>query len=236
MTVVKIKDRTTKSHANFDTYSHSSNSFIYTDATEAHIEDFSLEVSVGEGWSDNYSANEKSLWRIDEGITIKRHDSIVVEAAEEIRVPHNRYGLVLPTGSLFLSRGVLVASAKVEPAFLGRLKLRIFNTTNKSVRLRKGEKLGSVIFFSTESTHTHEIINRASEISIRPITIPAKFKKWSSLNMNTLISWILASATGSLATFVVTYFLYYQPMLEFQKNKASHSEQVQPPASENKPK
>ncbi|MDF5995101.1 hypothetical protein P4200_12665 [Pseudomonas aeruginosa] len=69
-----------------------------------------------------------------------------MEAAEEIKVPHNRYGIVLPTGSLFLSRGVLVASAKVEPAFDGKLKLRIFNTTNKNVCLTKGEKLGSVIF------------------------------------------------------------------------------------------
>ena len=84
MSVLQIKGRTTKSHTDFDAASYSSNSLILTNARDERIEEFSLELSVGEGWSDNYSGNDKNLWRIVDGMTIKGHDSVVVEAAEEI--------------------------------------------------------------------------------------------------------------------------------------------------------
>lgn len=236
MPVLQIKGRTTISHADFDAASHSSNSLILTNAPDERIEEFSLELSVGEGWSDNYSGNDKNLWRIVDGMTIKGHDSVVVEAAEEIKVPHNRYGVVLPTGSLFLSRGVLVASAKVEPAFDGKLKLRIFNTTNKNVYLTKGEKLGSVIFFSTESTQTQKPIKRGSEISTLPITRLARVKKWFSLNPIIWIGWTLSFLGSSLVSSILLYGIYYKTILEHQSQppQAPHSSQQSP--NEVKPK
>jgi deoxycytidine triphosphate deaminase len=217
MSVLQIKGRTTKSHTDFDAASYSSNSLILTNARDDRIEEFSLELSVGEGWSDNYSGNDKNLWRIVDGMTIKGHDSVVVEAAEEIKVPHNRYGIVLPTGSLFLSRGVLVASAKVEPAFDGKLKLRIFNTTNKNVQLTKGEKLGSVIFFSTESTHTQNPIKRGSEISTLPITRRARLKKWFSLNPTIWIGWTLNLIGSSLVSSLILYWNTNRSLLKHNK-------------------
>lgn len=168
MSVLQIKGRTTNSQTDFEAFSLSSNSYIYTTAVDANLEEFSIELSLGEGWNDNYSDRDKNLRRIDESITVNRQGSIVVEVQEEIRVPHNRYGIVLPTGSLFLSRGVLIASAKVEPAFCGKLKLRMFNTTKQKIILKKGEKLGSVIFFPTESTKIHDLTFRKSEISAPP--------------------------------------------------------------------
>jgi deoxycytidine triphosphate deaminase len=206
MSVLQIRGRTTKSYPDFDAASHSSNSLIFTDALEPQIETFSLELSLGNGWSDSYSVSNRNLWRIDEGITIKGHDSFVVEAAEEIRVPHNRYGIVLPTGSLFLSRGVLVASAKVEPAFDGKLKLRIYNTTSKSLYLTKGDKLGSVIFFSTESTHTHKPISRASEISTAPITRLTQVGKWFGLNKNLWLNWIVMVLCSSALASLINHY------------------------------
>src|SRR5690606_992918 len=97
---------------------------------------------------------------------IRAHGSIVVEAAEEIWIPNNRYGILVPTGSMFLSRGILIAPAKIEPAFRGRMKLRLFNTTSKKTIVKKGEKLGSAVFFQTESTEIRTPIQRPSEISI----------------------------------------------------------------------
>ena len=236
MSVLQIKGRTTKSHTDFDAASYSSNSLILTDAGDERIEEFSLELSVGEGGSDNYSGNDKNLWRIVDGMTIRGHDSVVVEAAEEIKVPHNRYGIVLPTGSLFLSRGVLVASAKVEPAFDGKLKLRIFNTTNKNVCLTKGEKLGSVIFFSTESTHTQSPIKRGSEISTLPITRRARLKKWFSLNPTIWVGWTLNLIGSSLVSSLIMYAVYYKVVLEHQSQPPQSQQNAQPSPNEVKPK
>lgn len=230
MSVLQVKGRTTTSYPEFDTASHSSNSLIFTNASAAQIENISLELSVGEGWSDNYSTNDKNLWRIVDYLTIKGHDSVVVEAAEEIRIPHNRYGIVLPTGSLFLSRGVLVASAKVEPAFDGRLKLRIYNTTNKSIQLTKGEKLVSIIFFSIESTHTQKPISRGSEISTLPLTRVARLRKWFALNTNLWIGWTISLVGSSLFSSGLVYALYYKPMLEMHRSPPAVQEQTMNPS------
>jgi deoxycytidine triphosphate deaminase len=216
MSVLQIKGRTTNSITDFDTYALSSNSYIFTTAAEPNIEEFSIELTLGEGWNDNFSPNNKNLKQIVDGITIRGHSSIVVEVHEEIRIPHNRYGIVLPTGSLFLSRGVLIASAKVEPAFIGKLKLRIFNTTNQKILLRKGEKLGSIIFFSTESTNVHEFTYRMSEISASPMSRLAESKKWLVTNKMVLIGWLISAASSSLVVFCLTYSLYYKPMLKMQ--------------------
>ncbi|WP_010205589.1 hypothetical protein [Pseudomonas syringae group genomosp. 3] len=231
MSVLQVKGRTTSKYSEFTAASQSSNSLIYTTALEQHIEAFSLELSVGDGWNENYSENDRSLWGIGDSITLKGHDSIVVEAAQEMSMPHNRYGIVLPTGSLFLSRGVLVASAKVEPAFAGKLKLRIYNTTNRTIKLEKGEKLGSVIFFSTESTQPHTPITRSSEISKKRITPIALLKKWLGVNKIAAIGWMVGMLSSSMLSTAFLYFVYYKPMLDIQHTKPAPAEQSAPPVN-----
>lgn len=213
MGVVQIKGRTTNSPENFLRYSSSSSSHVYTTALEKNIENFSIEISLGDGWNENYSDANVGLIKIDDSIIVGGRASIVVEVAEEIRVPYNRYGIVLPTGSLFLTQGLLIASAKVEPAFYGKLKLRLFNTTDKKIKLIKGRKLGSVIFFSTESTIPHDVISRNSNISIPPLTRLALLRKWFAENKITWIGWLppIISAWLLGATMFV---LYYKPALE----------------------
>lgn len=226
MSVLQIKGRTTNSQTDFDAFSLSSNSCIFTTAADSNVEEFSIELSLGEGWNDNYSDRDKNLRRIDESITVNRHGSIVVEVQEEIRVPHNRYGIVLPTGSLFLSRGILIASAKVEPAFFGKLKLRMFNTTQQKIVLKKGEKLGSVIFFPTESTKIYNVTFRKSEISAPPISRWNETKKWLATNKTLWIGWIISIITSSLIAFLLTYTFYYRPMLDMQKPPAQATKQA----------
>lgn len=228
MSVLQIKGRTTNSQPDFDTFALSSNSCIFTTATEPNIEEFSIELTLGEGWNDNYSAHDRNLRRIEDGIMVRGHGSIVVEIQEEIRVPHNRYGIVLPTGSLFLSRGILITPAKVEPAFCGKLKLRIFNTTHQKIFLKKGEKLGSVIFFSTESTKVHNVIYRASEISTSPKSRFRELRKWLGTNKTLWIGWVVSMVSSSLVAFLLTYMLYYRPMLEVQPPKQSPQNQNSP--------
>ncbi|BBE50681.1 Deoxycytidine triphosphate deaminase [Ferriphaselus amnicola] len=224
MSVLQIKGRTTNSQDVFDKYSLSSNSNIYTTAAASNIEEYSIELSLGDGWNDNYSISDKGLIRVDGSIVVKGHGSIVVEVKEEIRVPHNRYGIVLPTGSLFLSRGVLVASAKVEPAFIGKLKLRLFNTTSQKVVLTEGEKLGSVIFFPTESTKVHNATYRTSEISSVPKSKISEMNKWFGANKTIWIGWLVTMISSSMLAFFLSYVFYYKPMLQLQSTQQNQVE------------
>lgn len=225
MAVLKVKGRTTRSQQSFEACSQSSSSYIYTDAADSRVEEFSIELSLGEGWNDNYSNSNKTMRKIHDNITIQRHGSIVVEVSEEIRVPYNKYGILMPTGSLFLTRGVMVAPAKVEPAFSGKLKLRLFNTTSEKISLVKGDKLASIVFFATDSTVLRAPIYRVSEISEVPIRRWVLLLKWFAQNKITWIGWILSLLSSSIVAVGITYALYYKPMLELQNStKSSNSE------------
>lgn len=220
MTVIQVKGRTTESEEYFDNHSLSNSSYIYTTASEKNIEEYSLELTVGSGWNNSYSPKNRGLIAITEGITIQRHGSIVVEVGEEIHVPHNRYGIVLPTGSMFLSQGILVASAKVEPAFIGKLKLRMYNTTDREANISKGEKIGSVIFFSTESTKVHDKIYKNSETSSTVPTLYQNLRRWLSANKPLWIGWLVTSIISPLLVLFLTYFFYFKPDLENQVRAA----------------
>lgn len=214
MTVMQIKGRVTAQSKKFNDYSLSSNSLIYTTAEQSNVEEFSLELTLGNGWNENYSSTNKSMLLIEDRVIIPRRGSIVVEVAEDLRMPHNRYGVVLPTGSMFLTLGIMLPSAKVEPAFNGRLKLRLFNTTNSRVTIFKGTKLASVIVFATESTKVHDSVFRLSEISDNPPVRFFRAKFWIKTYQIQIIGWVVSVLTSSLVTLGATYFLYYKPMLE----------------------
>lgn len=233
MAVQQIRGRTTESQADFEAFSFSSNSLIYTNASPEHIEPFSLELTLGNGWNDSYSPTNKSLIMIKDEIVIQRHGSIVVEVAEQLQVPHNRYGIVMPTGSLFLTRGIVFAPAKVEPAFADKLKLRLFNTTQKSVTLQKGDKLASVVFLPTESTERQARVIRGSEISRRP---PSRFEdlgRWFGQHKTVWIGWIVTFVSSSLLTFALTYWVYYRPTLSFLEQQRQASSQKAPDKLQN---
>ncbi len=155
MPLIHIEDRKTNSESEFNDQKSSQVSLLLVNK-EAKLESFSLELTVGEAWAKVFSETQKSLMQIDSnGILIGRHDSIVIEVAEEIHVPNNMYGLLVPTASLFLGLGILIAPAKIEPGYSGKLTLRLFNTTNEKYILKQGHKLGSAIFFPTDATLEH---------------------------------------------------------------------------------
>ena len=150
---------------------------------KATTERFSLELTVGAAWARVFSSTEKNFIHIDEnGVRIGRHDSIVIEVAEEIHVPNNMYGLLVPTGSLFLGLGILVAPAKIEPGYSGKLTLRLFNTTSEKHTLKLGQKLGSAIFFPTETTIDHPTLKRERGASTPTYGRWTRFKKWVAAN------------------------------------------------------
>lgn len=200
MSIINIAGRRTNSSASFENHRFSDSSQILLDS-DTVSESFSVEFTVGSNWSQRYGPESNQMETIPEcGIFLKSGQSVVVEVNESLRVPHNMYGLVIPTGSLFLDNGIILAAAKIEPSFHDRLKLRLVNVSGERRTLRKGQKVASAIFFSTERTIHHDD-KRKSIVSVTRIPGRTRqFATWISINHITVIGWIivfLASAVSS---------------------------------------
>ncbi len=203
MSVVHIQNRSTNDEKSFEENSSSDRSLLWL-SEKAKAEAFSIDLTVGEQWSEKYGPTSNEMHRIaDEGMHILRHGSVVVTSAEEIRVPHNMYGVLVPTGSLFLDKGILIAPAKVEPAFSGNLKLRLFNTTGLKHTLKRGDKLGSVIFFSTETTEFQKPITKKSVLVSKPTPVTMRLGLWFRTHGSKLFSW----TGGSVAAALLVHFV-----------------------------
>lgn len=207
MSVVHIKNRITRDQKNFEDYSTSDRSLLWL-SENANAEAFSIDLTVGDQWSEKYGPTSNEMHKIsDEGMRVLRHGSVVVTAAEDIRVPHNMYGVLVPTGSLFLDKGILIAPAKVEPSFTGYLKLRLFNTTALKHTLKKGDKLGSVIFFSTETTQFQKPVSKASVLVSKPVPLVSRISQWLNRNINQLITWLISLIGGSMMAALMVHFV-----------------------------
>lgn len=210
MSVKLVNGRTTADEIIFQKLATSPNSLLFADADNKNLEKFSLEVSLGEGWNENYSPSSNNLFRIVDEIKLRPHGSIVVQVKESIKVPFNRYGILLPTGSMFQSKGIMVAPAKVEPAFEGKLKLRLFNTTNTPVTIKIGEKLASIIFLDTESTERQNKITRTEQLSEKKIPWYQIGIQWTRSNKSLWVSGTI-SGTATVLVCLFNYFLVARP-------------------------
>lgn len=207
MSVVHIKNRITSDSQSFYDYAASDRSLLWL-AKHENVEAFSVDLTVGDQWSEKYGPTSNEMHKISaEGMRILRHGSIVVTAAENIRVPHNMYGILVPTGSLFLDKGILIAPAKVEPSFSGNLKLRLFNTTALKHILKTGDKLGSVIFFSTETTQFQNPVTKNSVLVSKPTPIIDRISHWLGRNVNQLITWMVGLLGGSMMAALLVHFV-----------------------------
>lgn len=207
MSVVHIKNRITSDQKSFEDYSASDRSLLWL-PDHSGVDAFSIDLTVGDQWSEKYGPTSNEMHKIaEEGMRILRHGSVVVTAAEDIRVPHNMYGVLVPTGSLFLDKGILIAPAKVEPSFAGNLKLRLFNTTALKHTLKKGDKLGSVIFFSTETTQFQNPVTKNSVLISKPVPLVGRTSQWLKRNINQIITWMVSILGGSMVAALVSHFV-----------------------------
>lgn len=200
MSLIHVLSRTTKSEKEFLQAGLSDCSLVLVE-TETKVESFSIELTVGAIWSNRYDTTDNAMFAIPrEGIDIPVGGSVVVEVAEKIRVPHNMYGLIIPTGRLFLDRGIIIAAAKIEPSFNDRLKLRMVNVSGSKRSIGPGQKIASAIFFSTERTVYHDEVRKGAVVATKPVARGKKLAKWCSENRNQLVTWALAGSALVVAT------------------------------------
>ena len=119
MSIVYLKANVTNKVLEFEKQKRSFASKILIrygndETKDVHIEDFSLDITLGDSWNENYSYNDKGLFLIEnERIVLPPKGSVVVSIRESIRMPNNKFGIVSSTGSLFYQEGVQIPSAKV---------------------------------------------------------------------------------------------------------------------------
>jgi len=152
MAVIHLNDRITNRSDNFERYKRSSESLIYFDSQGT--ESFSIDFSVGTRWAEYTGQGDlPHLYDIENGrIQINSKQSVLVETKEKIMMPHNLFGIIMPTGRLFLNNGIMCNTAKIEPGYEDKLFLLLYNTSNSKKEIEIGDKIATAIFFSTEET------------------------------------------------------------------------------------
>ena len=175
MSVQRFAGRTTSSEEDFKKYSLSPESLLFLHGSDpVHTDFYSIDLTVGSGWSTTYSEHSRNLYALDGEIGIASGKSLVIELDEQIWIPHNRYGLIVPTGEIGLTHGLLFAPTKVEPNFRGRLKVRLFNTGVDKVRLVRGQRMASLLLFSTDEMVHQPEVQRPTEVSKLPMALPRR--------------------------------------------------------------
>lgn len=200
MSVAHIGARTTDDLLAFSSCVAADDSMLYIDDLSA-AKTFAIEFTLGEAWSERYSVTDDSMFKIHAETGVRLHGlaSIVVETRQTIHVPYNMYGIIVPTGSLFLDRGIIMAAAKIEPAFEGKLRLRLVNTTDREVRLKIGDKLASGIFITTQTTTHPAPVRRQSRIIDRGPGLRHLAGKWIGDNYKTVIGWFVTALFGAVS-------------------------------------
>jgi len=169
MSVIDLSTRICNDWNTYNNNKRSSDSYIYID-DEINLEDgpSSIDLSVGDNW---YQSNEEKPYLItDEGIQLAPFQSILLEVKQEIANPYNVFGLVTGKG-LKIFEGVFISTGKINPGYIGKLKIGIYNGSKKKIIFKKNMPLCTCVFFAMESNLQIPLKNRAdnSNTNAKPI-------------------------------------------------------------------
>lgn len=210
MSIVYLPTRTTCINEDYRKQLSADASKILVDK-DAKIENFSIELTVGTNWSESYGKTNAMVTIDKTGVDLAPGRSVVVEVAESIGIPFNMYGLVIPTGSLFLDQAIIIAAAKIEPAFQGRLKLRLVNNSGERRNIAIGQKVASAIFFATDHTAFHADVIKRPVTVVPAIPIKRRLARWISANPVVVIGWtitiVVALVGSSVTALMVSHFV-----------------------------
>lgn len=200
MAIVNLSKRLTTDFEDYGQYIKSSDSFIYE--ADKYPTDESgpdcLTLTVGNCWYDQVRYIEIDPKR---GIKVRPHTGVVIETNEEIALPLNIYGLIFGAGSN-IYKGIFISGGKIDPGFNGKLRIGYYNTSNESINLKTGDKLGYAIFLSSESDQG----TRSKRLGVQAPVLPAlkwnkRLSRWLKRNFYQIITSCIAIASLIVAIF-----------------------------------
>ena len=192
MSLISLKSRLTKNTDEFERYLSSDQSLIFSSSD--HEEEWSIELTVGRLWGNVSKESPVAMYEVHEDVGIPAKSSVIIEVNEELRIPNNIYGLIVPKGSLLLDNGILMATTKIEPRYFGKLRILFFNTTNRKKTLNKGSVIASTIFFRTDITlASQQPRTRKDVVATQPSFIKSFFD-FSKVNYQWFFTTLIALA------------------------------------------
>lgn len=94
-------------------------------------------------------SNDKTKYDLDElgfsYILIKPKQTVVVVTEEKLNLPEDIVGRILTKGKLF-SIGLLPVNTYADPGFTGNLGIVLFNSSNKYIKIKRGEPICKIEF------------------------------------------------------------------------------------------
>lgn len=206
MSIISIIDRITTDAMHFEAHKMSDHSKIYCDAKR--IEPFTVILTVGDQWAANISRSDPAMFAIEGNeIIIPPLTSIVLEVEETLMMPFNVYGTVTQKGSAFLEEGLMLSAGKVDPSFVGKLQVLIFNSTKTAKTLNRGEDIGNLLFFRTDKTLQSTMFNGVQEARIKKRTRFEKFKAFFLSDPKFTLNLIASILTSSLVAAILTIYI-----------------------------
>ena len=205
MSVISIRSRRTTDLSSFERFRKSDASLLFADA--ANYTEFTVELTLGELFDDELSETRAIMYGIeDAGLHLRPGMSVVVEVAEQLRVPNNMFGLVMPKGYILLEQGILMASTKIEPLYAGRLRLLLHNSSRVHRVLTKGTIIASAIFFRTERTLESDTITSREAVIKKHRGLTRRLEAFIAGNL-VLITLITAVIVSSVFAAIITFAL-----------------------------
>lgn len=192
MSIVDLNRRITH---DWDVYSRnlkSHESYIYLMDEGEYIQaGTSITITVGPIWYDVKKNTDIKI--TDKGIKIKAQKYVVLQSQQSFALPYNIYGIVVGKGVNIFSGGV-ISTGKIIPGYRGTLRIGYFNASNRTIILRKGDVLGSAIFFDTEATAINPKYEGGfgSVPALEALTRRAKIIEWICDNWYNILTLVLS--------------------------------------------
>lgn len=188
MGVIDLNIRLTDSWDSFNDNLKSSDSLIYIEPKNYLSDDkpSSIDLTVGEKCF--FLKDNKYYDFPEDGIHVKAFTSILVESEQKLGLPYNIFGLVTGKGNKIF-QGTFISTGKINPGFNGKLKIGLFNGSDKSITIKKGDPLCTCVFFEMESSMTapHKSYEDNFQKANYFKTSLQSFKSWSLNNKDVIL-------------------------------------------------
>jgi deoxycytidine triphosphate deaminase len=205
MSVLDLQRRITTELNQFNAYKRSPDSFVLVEGDVNLPDDckVALDLSVGTSWYDH---QRKSFWEIpDEGLTVAARSSAVIETAQKFRMPYNVFGLVTGKGRLIF-QAVIICPGKIDPGFIGRLRIGLYNASDHAIVLERNEAFCSCCFFNLESDVEVSIRTEMQPpVLVEPVPLKVRARRFWERNWDKLltIGFTALATTAAIITIFV---------------------------------
>lgn len=116
-------------------------------SVELGKEKVSVDLSVGV----LYQRSGDTDWlEIKKSVVLQPSSCVIIETQESISMPNNIFGMLSTKGSIG-GKGIITANTKLDPLFVGKLRIPVFNVSGRKVELQIGQSFCSMSFWRTEA-------------------------------------------------------------------------------------